>query len=106
MSLSRLVAGALLAASLSHAQSPKGSISGVVLDSQTGRPVAGATVAIDGNGGGQARTDSEGHYMLSVAPGSHKLKITAEEYHEVELTEVLVEPGEVAEASTVMSNMS
>lgn len=109
MSLSKLAAGALLTAVLattSHAQTRNGTIVGAALDSQTGRPVAGARVAVQGVVGEPVRADVNGQYRVAVPPGTYVLEVNADGYYKVELTDVVVTAGGVAEASTVMSSLS
>ena len=106
MSLPKLFAVALLSASVAFSQSPDGTITGIVLDAQTGRAIAGAEVAINGQTGGLNKTDSEGRFTIAVPEGSYTLGFSAENYHDVRLTDVAVSPGEITEASTVMANLS
>ena len=106
MSLPKLFAVALLSASVAFSQSPDGTITGIVLDAQTGRAIAGAEVAINGQTGGLNKTDSEGRFTIAVPEGSYTLGFRAENYHDVRLTDVVVSPGEITEASTVMANLS
>ena len=107
MSRSKYFAGLLLLATLGQAQQfPRGQITGVVLDSQTGRPVPGATIGLDLDPETQGITDRDGQYTVSVPPGTYTLIISAPDYREVELTEVVVQPGGFTEASTVLSNLT
>ncbi len=56
----------------------KGTLSGVVTDSQTGQPVAGVTVNL---GGVTTITDSNGVYAFSnITPGSYELSFSKSGY--------------------------
>jgi len=83
-----------------------GTISGSVLDSQTGRPIAGAVIALNGQSSDQNVSGSDGRFTLAASPGSYTLRFTALNYLPVDLTDVVVKPGEVTEASTLMSSKS
>jgi outer membrane receptor protein involved in Fe transport len=108
-SLTRLLvlAAAILAvAPALRSQSPSGVVNGSVLDSQTGRPVASATISIDGHSDAKQVTDSDGHFTFKLAPGTYTLRVSASNYASVDLTGVVVADGAVAEASTVLTNTS
>ena len=64
-----------------------GTVSGFVLDSQTGRPVVGAVVAVKGDGAPKTVADSAGKYAIVLAPGKYQLTIAAANYFTVNLTE-------------------
>ncbi len=97
---------ALLATGLTHAQTQTGTVSGMILDSQSGRPIVGAVLLADGDDSRKVVTDAQGNYQLTLQAGTHQLTITAAEYHPVNLTEVVVKAGANTEASTVMANKS
>lgn len=86
------------------AQSPTGTIAGSVLDGQTGQPVRGVQIAIDGQTGGGMSTDADGRFQIKIAPGTYKLRFTAENYLETTVDAVEVKAGEVAEASTLLAS--
>ncbi len=94
----------LLSAALCFAQSPTGTITGTVLDAQTGRPIPGATVLLNGQQAANQKADLDGHFTLSVTPGTYTLTYQADNYTEVKVDQVIVKAGEVTEASTVMAN--
>ena len=102
----RVCLAVVLFAALAWSQSPQGTITGMVLDAYTGRPIAGAALALSGVSGPEYVTDSEGRYQIKAAAGTYSLTFTAAEYHNAELTDVIVTAGKVTEASTVMSNTS
>lgn len=102
----RVVLAALLAiAGIAHAQTT-GAITGTVFDGQTGRPVAGAAIAVNGQASDQNVTGSDGKFTLTVAPGNYMLRFTSGNYSPVDVNDVVVRAGEVTEASTVMSSKS
>ena len=88
------------------AQAPTGVIAGTVLDSQTGRPIPGASVLLNGQQASGQKADADGRFQLTVSPGTYILTFQAENYSEVKIEEVGVTAGQVTEASTVMANKS
>ena len=94
--LSRVLAG----------QTQMGSVSGVVYDGQTGRPVPAVAISIDGQTSSRMVTDSDGRFAVPLSPGTYKLLFTAPNYLPVNLSDVVVKAGETTEASTVLSNKS
>jgi outer membrane receptor protein involved in Fe transport len=86
------------------AQATNGTVSGFVLDSQTGRPITGATLEVNGQGSQAMVTNADGRFAIPLSPGTYTLRISAPNYNTVELTDVVVAAGETVEASTVMSN--
>ncbi len=101
----------LVAVLSSSAQSPssegladagkQGTIAGTVFDANNGQPIRAAHVSIKG----QALTlvtDTDGRFQVRVAPGTYSLVVTSPRYVDVEVADVVVVAGEVAEASTVM----
>lgn len=93
----------LALSSLAFAQET-GTISGSVYDGQTGRPILGAKVAIDGVIADKGTTDSDGAYKIIVAAGKHSIRFTADNYQPVDIREVEVLAGKVTEASTLLTN--
>jgi outer membrane receptor protein involved in Fe transport len=96
----------LLGAASLFAQTPTGTISGSVLDSQTGRPIPGASILLNGQQANGQKSDTDGHFSLAVSPGTYTLLYSAENYSDVKVEQVVVKAGEVTEASTVMANKS
>jgi hypothetical protein len=73
-----------------NAQSATGRISGIVVDSETGNPVIGANVIIEGTMRGAA-ADIEGKYtILNVEPGTHTVIISAISFGKLFVTGVVV----------------
>lgn len=94
----------LAAAACAFPQGAPGTITGSVYDGQTGRPILGVSVAVDGVGDPKNVTNSDGKFTISAPAGKHALKFTAGTYQPVDIREVTVTSGEVAEASTLMTN--
>jgi outer membrane receptor protein involved in Fe transport len=94
---------ALLAAPLG-AQSTTGTASGFILDGQTGRPIPGVAISINGQTSSTQLTDTDGKFRLVLSPGTYTIGLTAANYAPVQLTDVVIKAGEDTEASAVMSN--
>ncbi len=88
------------------AQTGKGTVSGTVFDSRSGRGVVGASIAINGQSDGRTLTDAQGKYVITLSPGTYTLDFSANKYAKVQLTGVEVKSNENADASTVMSDLS
>lgn len=91
-------------AGLTYAQPAPGTITGIIYDGQTGRPILGVLVSVDGQIDARNVTDSDGRFTVSAAPGPHSVRFTAEGYLPVDIREVVVESGRPVEASTLMSS--
>jgi outer membrane receptor protein involved in Fe transport len=104
----RLLPVFLAAASIALPQAappqPTGTITGSVYDGQTGRPILGVAISVDGVADPKNATNSDGRFTISASPGNHALKFTADTYQPVDIREVVVVSGEVVEASTLMTN--
>lgn len=105
MSLSKLLL-IFLAIPFAMQGAAPGTVAGAVYDGQTGRPIAGAVVAINGNSDDRNKTNADGRFAIALSPGTYALRFTADNYADVVVNEVVVKPGEVTEASTVMSSKS
>jgi len=92
---------ATLAASL-PAQT-QGTIAGSVLDTQTGQPLRGVQISIDGQSF-DLKSDPDGRFAIKLSPGTYKLKFQLANYSDAIIDDVAVKAGEVTEASTVMGN--
>src|SRR3982750_141441 len=77
---------ALLAGNNSFAQETTRTISGVVTNSETGQPLAGASVSVKGSRGG-AFTKEDGSFALAVDASAKKLQVSYAGY-EVSETEL------------------
>ncbi len=86
------------------AQNSTGTTSGFVLDGQTGRPIPGVSIAINGQSSDKNLTDTDGRFKLVLSPGKYTINLTAPNYAPVEMTDVIIKAGEDTEASAVMSN--
>jgi len=88
---------ALLLVSLLLGATPTGKISGMVTDQKTGDPIVGASIMIKGTTMG-AKTDTDGKFrIVSVAPGTYTLTVTAVGYIKVEVSDVKVEADQTTE---------
>ncbi len=102
---SRLLAfAALLLAAQLNGQTATGTASGFVLDGQTGRPIPGVVVSINGQSSDKNVTDTDGKFRLPLSPGTYTLGLTAPNYASVDMTGIIIKAGEDTEASAVMSN--
>jgi outer membrane receptor protein involved in Fe transport len=81
-----------------------GTIAGTVYDAQTGRPLTGVLIAVDGQIDLQNVTNSDGKFSIRATPGTHALRFTAQNYIATDTNGVVVTAGEVTEASKIMSN--
>lgn len=96
---------ALWAAGSLFAQTPQtGTVTGTVFDSQTGRPVPGVAIAINGQSSNANITDPDGKYSLKLSPGTYTLRFSNDNYSPLDMTDVIVKAGEVTDASLVLSN--
>ena len=69
------------------AQPSTGTASGFVLDGQTGRPIAGVTIAINGQSSDKNLSDTDGRFKLVLSPGKYTINLTAPNYAAVEMTD-------------------
>jgi len=76
------------------AQTTQGLISGRLLDSQTGQPVAGASVVYSSTAAGDtgtAQSDSGGYYYLPLlSPASYTIRVSAPNYQSQQLDELVL----------------
>ncbi len=84
----------LLLLSFQLAWAQKGTIRGAVIDDNTGEPMIGATVIIDGTSIGTT-TDIDGQYSFELEPGNYALKFTYISYKTIEIPSVIVKSAEV-----------
>ena len=86
-------------------QAPKpGTVTGSVLDSQSGRPIPGVAIAINGTSDDRNVTGTDGTFTISAPAGTHTLRFTAPNYQPVDVTDVAVKAGATTELSTLLSN--
>ncbi|MDZ7717306.1 MAG: TonB-dependent receptor [Balneolaceae bacterium] len=83
---------------ISHAQN--GTIRGTIIEEETGEPVYGVTVLVQGTSNGTT-TDFDGKFNLSLAEGEYDLRISYVSYTPVIIEEIEVEEGEV----TIINNI-
>lgn len=86
------------------AQPTTGTIAGVVLDGQTGRPIRGVTISLDGHSGKELISDTEGRFQFSVSPGRYTLAFKSQNYIDTTISDVIVAAGAVTDASTVLTS--
>lgn len=85
------------------AQGQSATLSGVVTDSETGRPLAGATVFLSGS---QLRsaTGATGEYRLTgIPPGRYAVRVTLIGHQTAERAGVALQPGEVQHLDFALS---
>jgi len=81
-----------------------GKIAGKVTDAETGDPLIGANVIVEGTNLGGA-TDTEGDYfVLGVAPGTYELRVTMMGYVSVNKTDVLISADHTTPADFVLQS--
>lgn len=106
MSLSKSILPTVLLVSALSAQSPNGSVTGTVFDAQTGRPIPGVSVAINGQTSARNVTNADGRFTIELSPGNYSLRFAVANYSDVQVASVVIKAGEATEASTVMANKS
>lgn len=85
--------GLLLAPIALAAQSPGGSVSGMVTDASSGRPVEGAVVLVM-HTVLSGRTDAQGHFLLPTVPiGRYTVRVLAIGFAEDSATGVMIAAG-------------
>jgi hypothetical protein len=88
----QLILAAVLCASFASAQTTQGLIAGRILNSRTGRPVAGAVVFYNSREGtirNQQTTGADGYFTLPLlSPGFYHLRIEADRYQPQEVAQV------------------
>jgi outer membrane receptor protein involved in Fe transport len=94
--------GLLIPSSL-YAQPLQGTLTGIVMDAQSSKPISGAAIRIENQPALRVFTDSEGRYEVQLAPGMYVLEVSAPGYLPMTLREVEVKPGQVTDASTVLA---
>ncbi len=97
-----VAAMAATAAAEVGAQQSEGRISGTVVDAETGDPLIGATVRVEGLQLG-AIADLEGAYLIRNVPaGRHAVLVTMIGYDQKRVAEVQVNPGQVSRIDLVV----
>lgn len=72
----------------------KGTIRGTVYEGDTGEPMYGVTVLIEGTSNG-AISDFDGKFEISVEPGTYTVKATFVSFQSIVVSDVNVAPGKV-----------
>jgi outer membrane receptor protein involved in Fe transport len=81
-----------------------GIVTGTVFDAQTSNPIIGAKIYVNGQTTDRQVTDTSGAFRIELSGGKYTLKFTADNYQDVELTDLEVVSGQAVDASTVMAN--
>ena len=100
-----IAVAALLSPALAQQEAPAprtGLIAGAIYDAQSGEPVPGATVAVEGLPGAKAAADEKGQFEITLPAGTYTLTVTAPGYLPAAIEDVSVSAGEVTDASTVI----
>ena len=95
-----LVAGWLLASiavpavsAQETAPAGRGTAAGTIVDAANARPIVGATVEVLGDPGGRERTGTEGRFRIDLPPGTYRLRISAPNFGETTLDNVVITEG-------------
>lgn len=72
-----------------------GLIRGTVTEEETGDPLFGVTVALQGTGTGTI-TDFDGKFEIEVEPGTYALQVSYISYETINITDVVVEEDKIA----------
>ena len=98
-----IILGLIVSISCAFAQTPNtGNISGIVIDSETGQPVIGANVMIEGTFRGAA-ADIEGKFIIqNVEPGSYTVIISSIAHARLIVTDVVVATGQTATINGIL----
>jgi hypothetical protein len=80
-----------------------GSITGAVLDANTGQSIRNARITVDGVSDVETTTDLDGIFRLDLPAGKYKLRFSANNFNDTTIDEVEVVTGRTVEATTVMS---
>jgi hypothetical protein len=84
-----------------------GTIAGRVLNAGNGRPVRGASAAVDGIVDARDTTDRDGYFSISGVPvGAHTVRVAATGYGASRVTDVEVRSGEETRINTALSPQS
>ena len=102
----KLVTAFLLVAvsALAQTTNSQGTVSGTVFDSQTGRGIPGVSIAVNGQSTDANVTDPDGKYSIKLSPGTYTLRFSNANYAQMEVTDIVIKPGENTDGSLVMSN--
>lgn len=80
-----------------------GTISGLITDSETGKPLIEACVSIAGRNV-QAYSSTSGKYkIMGLAPGSYRVQIASIDHDRVSVSNVEVRPSEVTDVSYALN---
>lgn len=85
-----LVGGLFVTAAPASAQITSGKLTGVVTDAQTGEPLAGVQVYVEGTGLGSLSSDNGRYFIINVPPGTYTIVAELLGYQTVRVENVLV----------------
>jgi hypothetical protein len=94
--------GRLIRAEDKRPEPARGTIAGLVLSAEDSVPIPSAAVQVVGRLG-EVRTDAEGHFRLSLAPGTYEITVKALGYTPSTLYRVRVVDGEVNDVIFVLT---
>jgi hypothetical protein len=76
---------AAAASAFPQAAPAPGTIAGSVFDGQTGRPILGVAISVDGVVDPKNVTSADGRFTIPAPAGPHALKFTADTYQPVDI---------------------
>ncbi len=103
-----LIAGGITISTLADTHSPKGTIKGKVVDSETKSPLIGASVMLVGTRRGSV-TDTDGNFTIDNVPvGNYALKFSSIGYKPLSKTDVIIKSDRITfiEAELVITTIS
>ena len=80
-----------------------GSVAGTIYDGSSGDTVRGVKIEIEGTAK-TVVTDLNGNFRVELPVGRYRFRLTAENYFDAAVDDIVVVAGKVVEASSVMSN--
>ncbi len=84
------VLGAALAAPITVAQAQTGKLTGTVTDAETGKPIEGVAVVVQGTTLGQTTNSSGRYFIIQVPPGTYTVQARRLGYQSVSATNVTI----------------
>jgi outer membrane receptor protein involved in Fe transport len=87
------------------ADSATGTVAGTVFDAGNGSPIRSARISFKGLPL-TLTTDTDGRFQVKLRPGVYTILVSSPQHLDVEITDVMVTAGQVADASTVMASKS
>lgn len=84
------VLGAALTAPITVAQAQTGKLTGIVTDAETGKPIEGVAVVVQGTTLGQTTSSSGKYFIIQVPPGTYTVQARRLGYQSVSATNVQI----------------